>query len=793
MKFSEQWLREWVNPDLSSEQLMADLTMAGLEVDGFEPVADDFSGVIVGKVESVSKHPDADKLSVCEVSNGEQTVQVVCGAPNVRAGLTVAFAEVGAVLGGDFKIKKAKLRGVESFGMLCSLKELGVGDDHDGIAELDASLPVGQNVRDALGLNDLTIELDLTPNRGDCLSLRGVAREVGVLTDAPVTTPKIEPVAATIDATFPVRLDAPDGCPRYLGRVIRGVDVSRPSPAWLVEKLRRSGIRSIDAVVDITNYVLLELGQPMHAFDLGLLRDEVIVRWGKPAEKLTLLDGREIEVDDSVLLITDSSGPVALAGVMGGEHSGINEKTKDVFLEVAYFAPIAIAGTPRRYALQTDAGHRYERGVDFELGFQAIERATALLIETVGGEAGPVTEAVSQEHLPTAREVTLRQARLDELLGVALPASEIDRQLARLDLPVLRRSAGEVDVVWTIGVPSHRFDIELEIDLVEEVCRIYGYNRIEEALPQSALPLRSVPRMERGVRSLKQQLVELGMQEVVTYSFVDPGLHDLLAPGTAPMTLENPMSVEQSAMRMTLLPGLVSAAIANTKRQQARVALFELGRCFDTSAGSLEQVDRIGGLLWGLREPSSWHALEQGVDFFDIKGVVEGLCAAIGGQATFTTRADDPVLHAGQAATLHINGVPAGRLGRLHPEIEARLEVTGLYVFELESDALLRLVQPAHKGVSRFPSVRRDFAVLVDKSVPAADIERCVRVACGERLVDFNLFDVYEGEGIDSNDKSLTIGLTFQDVSATLTDGDIGHLSEAALQALITGVGARQR
>ncbi|MCR9279885.1 MAG: phenylalanine--tRNA ligase subunit beta [Pseudomonadaceae bacterium] len=793
MKFSEQWLREWVNPDLSSEQLMADLTMAGLEVDGYELVADDFSGVVVGKVESVSKHPDADKLSVCEVSDGSETLQVICGAPNVRAGLTVAFAKIGAVLGGDFKIKKAKLRGQESFGMLCSYKELGIGDDHDGIAELDPALPAGQNVREALHLDDLTIELDLTPNRGDCLSLRGVAREVGVLTDAPVTIPKIDSVAATVDATFPVRLEAPDGCPRYLGRVIRGVDVSKPSPAWLVEKLRRCGIRSIDAVVDITNYVLLELGQPMHAFDLGLLNDEIVVRWGKPAEKLTLLDGREIEVDDSVLLITDGRGPVALAGVMGGEHSGINDATKDVFLEVAYFAPIAIAGTPRRYALNTDAGHRYERGVDFELGFQAIERATALLIDAVGGEAGPVIETVSKEHLPGAREVMLRQSRLDELLGVALPASEIDRQLARLDLPVSERSPGDTDVVWRIQVPSHRFDIELEIDLVEEVCRIYGYNRIEEALPESGLPLRSVPRAQRGERELKQQLVDLGLQEAVTYSFVDPGLHDLLAPGTQPMTLENPMSVEQSAMRMTLLPGLVSAAIANTKRQQSRVALFELGRCFITSEGDLDQLDRIGGLLWGLREPSSWHDSDAGVDFFDIKGVVEQLCGAIGAEFSFSALTDDPVLHAGQAASLHISGERIGRLGRLHPEVEARLEVAGVYVFELDANALLTLVQPVHKGVSRFPSVRRDFAVLVDKSVLAADIELCVRVACGERLVDFNLFDVYEGEGIDSNDKSLTIGLTFQDASATLTDGDIGHLSEAALQALITGVGARQR
>ena len=561
MKYNESWLREWVSPGTDPDALLESLTMASLEVEAVEPVAPEFSGVVVAKVVGCAAHPNADKLSVCEVDDGSATHQVVCGAPNVREGLIVAFARVGAVLPENFKIRKAKLRDVESHGMLCSAAELGLGDDHDGILELAPDLEAGLDLRTALDLNDRSIELNLTPNRGDCLSICGLAREVGVLSGAAVTAPPIEPVASTHQDALPVTLEDPAGCPRYLGRIIRGIDLKRPTPLWLTERLRRSGLRSIDPVVDVTNYVMLELGQPMHAFDLRQLKDRIVVRKARPKEKLTLLDGREVTLDTDTLLITDASGPVAIAGVMGGERSGVQADTVDVFLECAFFHPLAISGTARRYGLHTDASHRYERGVDHALQHRAIERATALLLEIVGGEPGPVTDAVSPEHVPPALEVSLREQRLHELLGVEVDAKEVDDALARLDFELIDRAQSANGVIWTIRAPSHRFDIDREADLVEEVCRIYGYNRIPSRQPSTRLTLRQVPKDRSEAVRLKEQFAALGYQEAITYSFVDSRLQDLLDPGAEPLRLANPMSAEQAVMRTTLLPGLIALAL----------------------------------------------------------------------------------------------------------------------------------------------------------------------------------------------------------------------------------------
>jgi phenylalanyl-tRNA synthetase beta chain len=768
--------------------------MAGLEVEGFEPVAAELPGVVVGEVVSVTPHPDADKLSVCEVNDGESHVQVVCGAPNVRTGLKSALARVGAVLPGDFRIKRAKLRGVESHGMLCSAAELGLGDEHGGILELADALEPGAPLEQALGLADVTVELNLTPNRGDCLSVRGLAREVGVLNQLAVAAVQAPAVPAFVQDTFPVTLEAPDGCPRYLGRVIRGVDVTRESPLWLREKLRRCGLRSIDPVVDVTNFVLLELGQPMHAFDLAALREAVTVRMARAGERLELLDGQEVTLDSETLLITDAGGPVAIAGVMGGARSGVRAHTRDVFLECAFFAPLAVAGTARRYGLQTDASHRYERGVDFELQRTAMERATALLLEIVGGEAGPVSEAVAPEHLPAKPHVRLRERRLAALLGVAIDVGEVDEILERLGFRLLERLETAAEgVCWTIEAPSHRFDVAREADLVEEVCRIYGYNRVPARTPVTDLAPRPVPLERAPEAELKRQLAAQGFQEAVTYSFVDPRLQDLLDPRTVPLKLANPMSSEQSAMRTTLLPGLVEALRVNLSRQQERVRLFESGLCF-LPGETLLQEPRLGGVCCGPRVPANWAQPAEPVDFFDVKGVVERLLEWGGHDDVSYVALQDPVLHPGQAAEVRLEDRAVGRVGRLHPEVEAKLDIgKPVYVFELATEALLAQRLRRYRGISRYPSVRRDLAVVVRAEVPAGAVERVVRETLGEILVDFTLFDVYQGKGIDSNEKSLALGLTLQDASATLTDDRIGGYVQSVVAALERAVGARLR
>ncbi len=793
MKFSEAWLREWVHAPVSREELLEQLTMAGLEVEACEPVAPPSTGVVVGEVVSVSPHPDADKLSVCEVNDGENHLQVVCGAPNVRVGLKSPFARVGASLPGDLRISKAKLRGVESRGMLLSAAELGLGDDHSGLLELSAALEPGADLTRALALDDTSVEVNLTPNRGDCLSIRGLAREVGVLNDVPVEQPDVRAVAVGIHDTFGVALEAPAGCPRYLGRVIRGIDIRRASPLWLTEKLRRSGLRSIDPVVDVTNFVLLELGQPMHAFDLNRLEGSITVRMARPGEALELLDGRQVRLDADTMLIADGAGPVAIAGVMGGERSGVQDDTRDVFLECAFFAPLAVAGTARRYGLHTDASHRYERGVDYQLQTLAMERATRLLLDIVGGEAGPVTEAVAPEHLPARRRVRLREKRLHALVGVAIDAAEVDRVLHRLDFRLVEREETEDGICWNIEPPSHRFDIEREADLVEEVCRIYGYNRVPARQPRTELTLRQVPLRRSREADLKTQLAALGFQEVVTYSFVDPRLVDLLDPGASPLVLANPMSSEQSVMRTNLLPGLVATLQANLARQQERVRLFEVGACFRPGQ-TLSQTRWVGGVCCGPRAPSNWTQRPEPVDFFDLKGVVERLFEWAGSEDVRYVPGEDPVLHPGQSARVLIGDTPVGRLGRLHPEIESNLDITkAVYLFEIQSESVIERASRTFQGTSKFPSVRRDLALVVDVSVPAAAVESVVRETVGNILTDFTLFDVYQGEGIDSNEKSLAVGLTLQDASATLTEDRIARCTQDVVAALERAVGARMR
>lgn len=783
MKFSEQWLRSLVEPKVERDELVARLSMAGLEVDAVEPVAGEFTGVVVGEVLEVSQHPDADKLSVCQVSDGKDTVQVVCGAPNVRAGLKVPFAQVGAVLPGDFKIKKAKLRGVESLGMLCSADELKISDDSEGLLELAADAPVGQCIREYLNLNDQCIEVDLTPNRGDCLSLTGLAREVGALYNQPVQFPEINAVPASHDKQISIELLAPHACPRYVGRVIRGVDLTLPTPAWMKTRLERSGVRSIDPAVDVTNYVMLELGQPMHAFDLAQINGGIRVRMAEQAEKITLLDGQEIKLNTDTLVIADHQQALAIAGVMGGENSGVNvEKTKDLFLESAFFAPLAVAGIARSYGLHTDASHRFERGVDWQLAERAIQRATELLLQMVGGEAGPVIIAQSAEHLPQPAVVSLRAERVNSMFGLQLSDNEIEQLLAPLGLQLDKQATGQ----WQVAVPSHRFDISIEVDLIEEVGRLYGYERLPVRYPAARLAPQPQPEAQASVPVLSRLLASRGYQEAITYSFIDPDSYALFHPEQPALVLDNPISAELSCMRASLLPGLLKALAHNLNRQQSRVRLFEAGLRFVGQLDALKQESMLAGVITGLRLPEAWAHGKEKVDFYDIKADVEAVLAAAGARAEFSfVPAQHTGFHPGQCARIERDGQLVGYLGALHPQIATEFDIDQpVFMFELEHALLEAGKLPTFKELSRFPEVRRDLALVVDADVPAAQLVDRMRAAAGEWLAKIHIFDVYQGAGVEQGRKSLAVGLTWQHPSRTLTDEEVSDATQQVLTAL---------
>ncbi len=782
MKFSEQWLRTWVSPQVSREELVARLSMVGLEVDAVTPVAGDFSGVVVGEVLSTEQHPDADKLRVCQVSNGSETFQVVCGAPNVRPGLKIPFAQIGAQLPGDFKIKKAKLRGIESNGMLCSETELQVGTDDSGLMELAEDAPVGTDFRAYLGLDDASIEIGLTPNRGDCLSIAGLAREVGAIYGAEVYAVPVSTSEPGHEDVRPVEVLAPAACPRYLGRVIRNVDLSRPTPLWMVERLRRSDIRSIDAVVDVTNYVMLELGQPLHAFDLAEIQGGIQVRMAAEQEKLVLLDGQEVTLRSDTLVIADHQRALAIAGVMGGEHSGVSAKTRDLFLESAFFDAIALAGKARSYGLHTDASHRYERGVDPQLTRRAMERATALLLDIVGGSAGPVVEAVSEEHLPVVSPILLRKERVEQMLGLALPNEQIVSSLTALGLDLIEQGRDS----WQVAVPSHRFDISLEVDLIEELGRLYGYDWLPVRYPQARLAPESRPESRAELPALRRLLVARGYQEAITYSFIDPRLFELFSPGVEPLLLANPISADMAAMRASLWPGLIKALQHNLNRQQKRVRLFESGLRFVGQLDALKQEPMLAGVVTGSRLPEAWGNGKDEVDFYDVKADVEALLQYAGDGESYTfAPAQHPVLHPGQTARIERAGRLVGYFGSLHPELAATLGIDApVYLFELQLAEIASGCLPRFEELSRFPEVRRDLALLVAREVPADALLACIRGVAGEHLTDLRLFDVYQGKGIDPLSKSVAVGLTWQHPSRTLNDDEVSGAMQRILASL---------
>ena len=798
MKFSERWLKHWVPISISTPELCTQLTNAGLEVDGVESVHPGFSGVVVAEVDSIEPHPNA-ALSICRLETGGEPAIVVCGAPNVRAGMKVALAKVGARLPDGTRIDRTELRGVVSAGMLLSEAELGLGSNASGLLELPDSLANGQDLAAALAFDDdVCIDIDLTPNRGDCLSIRGLAREVGLLNDVTITPPDVQPVPEATAASFPVAIENYAGCPRYLGRVIEGVDAGATTPLWMRERLRRCGLRSIDPVVDVTNYVLLELGQPMHAFDLDRLHDGIVVRDGCEGESITLLDGRNIAVDESTLLIADGRGPVAIAGVMGGERSGVSSETRNIFLECAFFSPRTVAATARRFGLHTDAAHRYERGVDYQLPAQAVERATALLTEIAGGKAGPVVAAASDQHLPKRDVIGLRRRRLHRLIGEKVPDADVKRIFERLDFDPEPANdsiapSTKVERVWFVTPPSHRFDIEREEDLVEEVLRIHGYNTVASRVPATPLALGQLPASVLPATRLADLLVDLGYCEAVTYSFIDPNMADILDPQRDPLRIANPISKDHAVMRTNLLAGLVAALRGNLARQASRLRLFEIGQCFRQDAGELEQTTLCGGILFGAREQENWAQNAPPVDFFDVKGDVERLLS-LGGRRPEFSRAADPILHPGQSAAISVEGDAIGRLGRLHPEVEAALGLpAGVFVFELDVAAASRMRRRQDSALSRYPSVRRDLALVVDDGVDAASVEAVARRCLGELLTEFRIFDVYAGEGIDSGCKSIAIGMTLQHPARTLSDAEVHAQIEGVVAAMRAQFNARLR
>ena len=791
MKFSEQWLREWVSPALSTQALADQITMAGLEVDAVVPVAAAFSDVVVAKVVDKVPHPDADKLNVCQVDDGSGApVQVVCGAPNVAVGQKVPFARVGAVLPGDFTIKQAKLRGQASHGMICSASELGLVDETSaGIMVLPAQAPVGEGFRAFMGLDDHAIEVDLTPNRGDCLSLKGLAREVGVLNRLAVAGPALAPVAATHEQSVEVRIEDAQRCPRYLGRLIKNVDVSAETPLWMVERLRRSGIRAIDPVVDVTNYVMLELGQPLHAFDHANLHGSVIVRLARAGERLVLLDGQTLSLDAETLVIADERGPLAIAGVMGGEHSGVNRQTRDIFLESAHFSPLAVAGQARRYGLHTDASHRFERGVDPDLPREAAERATALLLSITGGEPGPLVEVASPAHLPAGREVTLRASRLAQALGKRVADDEVGEILERLGLTVSAVATG-----WRVQVPSWRFDIAIEEDLIEEVARIHGYHRLPVRRPEVRLALQPIDEAHTPLSRLRRQMVARGYQEAVTYSFVSPELQQALLPEAVSPRLANPISSDLSVMRASLFPGLVRALQHNLNRQQSRVRLFETGLVFRGELDHLHQTPMLGALVCGSREPEGWAGGREPVDFFDLKGDLESLLALGEPGAWRFEPGEHAALHPGQCARLLHRGEEAGWIGTLHPAVRAELGLkVDALLFEVRLDALTQGRVPSFTPLSRHPEVRRDLAFLVDEQLPVQSLLDTLRAQAGEWLVASQLFDVYQGKGVPEGRKSVALGLTWQHPSRTLNDEEINQLVDAIVAESRQHLGAELR
>jgi phenylalanyl-tRNA synthetase beta chain len=788
MKVSEQWLREWADAPVDTDTLLDQLTSAGLTVDSAEPLAAPMDKVVVAEVLEVSAHPEADRLRVCSVDvGGGETLTVVCGAPNVHQGMRAPMALVGARLADGHKIRRSKIRGIESQGMLCSATEIGLGEDADGIVSLDPQAPIGKSLSEYLQLDDVIIDIELTPNRGDCLGMSGVAREIGVANKIPLQGPELQPVAAEIDDCFAVYLDTPEHCPRYVGRVIRDIDPAARTPVWMQERLRRCGVRPISPVVDITNYVMLELGQPMHAFDLDSLDSAIHVRLAADGERLTLLDGNEVALTAGSLVIADARRAVALAGIMGGLDTAVTDESRNIFLECAWFTPKTIALEARRLGLHTDASHRFERHASSVGQMAATERATELLMAVVGGRAGPLVDTCVEEALPSQPTITLRSARIERVLGMPVADATVVDILERLGMGVVA-AGGQ----WQVTPPAFRADISMETDLIEELARIIGYDAIPSHAPRADLLMFTREEARISDAAVRAVLVQRGYQEAITYSFVDAGDQAQLDPGQPPLPLANPITSDMAVMRTSLWPGLMQALEHNLNRQQPRVRLFELGLRFRQLDGELLQQAVIAGVAAGPVFPEQWGAKTTDGDFHDLKSDVEALLALAGDPAELRyTPAGHGALHPGQSARIERSGALVGYLGALHPAVSRERKLAlPVYLFELDLDSVQAGHRAAFKALSKFPTVRRDVSLVVDESVTAQAIRHCVGQVGIHVLENLELFDVYRGEGIDSGQKSLSLGLTFQDSSRTLTDAEVDQGVDQIVASLRTKFGA---
>lgn len=784
MKVSTQWLADFISLDADAAALAERLTLAGLEVDEITPAAAEFSGVVVARITDTQPHPDADRLQVCTVDAGGEPLQIVCGAPNARAGLIAPLATIGGELPGEegpFKIKQAKLRGVASHGMLCSARELGLGDSHAGLLELPVELTPGADVREALGLDDQIIDIELTPNRGDCAGMTGVARELAVLYEQSWTPVKPGDIAEGIDAQRGISIDDAADCPAYFGRVIEGVDAAAETPLWLRERLRRAGLRPKSPLVDVTNYVLLELGQPMHAFDAGRLKGNIAVRRGQPQEPLTLLNKDEIVLDEQALVIADDRGAIALAGAMGGDSTAVGKHTTSVFLESACFSPQAVAGTGRRYKIHSDALYRYERGVDPSIQRLALDRATELVLQICGGQAGPVTGSSADRDAPA---VTLRSSQLARVLGGEVPAEQVADILSRLGFAP---EAGEGG--WACTVPPHRYDVTMEVDLIEEIARVVGFDNLPGTAQPVAQAFAGVPDATTPEREIAARLVARGYTEAITFSFVDATADSLLAGEGDAIAVDNPIAEHMGVMRRQLWAGLLDAYKRNAARSQGRVRLFESGLRFEREGDELLQTRTLAGLAAGNVQGEHWSAESSASDFYAVKSDLDAIAGAL--QASADAHS---ALHPGQSARLRRNGRDVGWLGVLHPSVARALDLPGApVVFELDLDAVLAGQSPSYAPLVDQPSSRRDLALVVDEAVTAAELTHCVRESAGPHLRDVRVFDIYRGAGLPDTSKSMALGLIFQDKSRTLADEEIDAAVAQVCEAAQSQLGARVR
>lgn len=783
MKVSELWLHEWITPSLTREELCSKLTLCGLEVEGVSPVADQFTQVVVGEIQNAEKHPHTDRLQICTVDvNNSKPLMIVCGAKNARPGIKVPVALEGAMLPHHKKITLSEIQGVPSQGMLCSASELGLTEDKEDLLQLSADAPIGENLWDYLKLTDFVIEIGITPNRGDCLSMLGLTKEISAITETPYHSPHIQTIHPVITDTLPVKCHAPMICPSYVGRIIRQVKADITTPMWIQERLRRGGMRSINAIVDIMNYVMLELGQPMHAFDLHEIEDEIQIRMANSNEDLVLLDGQSVQLTNTTLVISDQKKPLAIAGVMGGLDSSVTLLTNDIFLESAYFNPNHIAQTGRHFSLNSESSYRFERGIDPTIQHKAIERATDLLMEVVGGKPGPIIEVIETDYLPKTANIVLRKERLKKILGMQISENSVNNILRRLQFTFKLLENG-----WEVSVPSRRSDIAIEADLIEEIARLHGYEKVPQHRPNVSMQVYPQPETKLSLSQIRKTIMDLGYNEVITYSFVDKKLQNLFEPDSLAKELVNPISMDMNVMRVSLWPGLVMALKYNLNRQQTRAKFFETGLRFVFSpSGELIQQRVLSGLMSGSRYLEQWGLPHIEFDFFDLKGDLQNVVNLTLEPNEFRFEVGQhTALHPGQTAKITKKGQIVGLMGSLHPKIMQTLDIKGnVFLFEIVVDGFENKKLPFVQEISKFPEIRRDISILVDRTVPVQLIQDTIKEVCGGLLKDVVLFDVYQGKGIATDKKSIALGLILQHLNRTLKDEEVADLFERVIEAL---------